>query len=460
MAARVNPRPCAHQSSAFNERGVIESPAFVLSRPDPGDGFQITARAHAVGGEWIAEAAWQCASGHLPGDGSYPHTGSQPLKSRSEAVEDALGRVLRQITGQLGSAANEPKWARWIEAARAWVAVAVRQVREHDETLPLRGLTVADLFAGGLGGFGVALTSLGARVVLACEIDTEARSVYVPNVKPERVCGDICALDARGVRVDIATFGLLCQAFSRSGKRLGFRDPNLAPAYAAFLRVLGEIDAKVIIVECAPDFLTHEGGRDAETVRDALRRAGFRVQHRALNAAGFGVAQARERSFIVATRLGLPLDDVLGHLFPAEAPPSAAVEDILDQHVPATIPDSEIVFDAPEPGSRVPRRARVGRIDGKKCQGYRVYSPKGLGATLTASTGGKAQHSEAIRVRGGARPLTPREAARMQGLPEWAVVHANRRQAMRHAGNAVAVPVARELARGLAMVFKDAGGAR
>ena len=45
-------------------------------------------------------------------------------------------------------------WTSKIDAAAAWVADAVADVRKHDETLPLHGCKVVDLCAGGLGGYG------------------------------------------------------------------------------------------------------------------------------------------------------------------------------------------------------------------------------------------------------------------------------------------------------------------
>ena len=38
-----------------------------------------------------------------------------------------------------------------------------------------------DLFAGGHGGLSMSLAALGAKIVLACEIDPEARRVFVRN---------------------------------------------------------------------------------------------------------------------------------------------------------------------------------------------------------------------------------------------------------------------------------------
>jgi DNA (cytosine-5)-methyltransferase 1 len=444
----------------FNARGVVENPVFSLVRPTkPGD-IEITIRAHCLGDQqWIAEGTWGSLCGHLPFDGNFPNRLSQVFKSRSEAVEAAIEAVLLKVKAQLGSLAAAAPWNAKVASAIKWAAEAVHQTRLHDESLVLHGLTVIDLCAGGLGGFGLALTSLGAKVTLACEIDPEARSVYAQNIRPDRMHDDLCTLDGTKLSCDILTIGLLCQAFSTAGKRQGFADPVLANAYTHSLRLLREIDAKVVIVECARQLLTQDGGKDAEEVRLTLMKAGYRVQHRTLNAAGFGLAQSRERSFIVATRIDLDVDSILGFVFPQETAPIACVADILESDVPATLDESQFVMSRPEPETRQGTLVEVGLLkkagSDELCdaQGYRLYSPMGLGATLTASGGGRAACTGAYLVNGKARGLTPREASRMQGMPEWAAHHRTASHALKHAGNAVAVPVARELGRQLSAIL-------
>lgn len=445
----------------FNARGVVESPEFVLVRPGAAKGeIIITVRAHRLGiSQWIAAATWESQSGYLPFDGAFPHQRSKEFQSRSEAVENALNVALRQIKNQLGKLANTPVWSKQIAAAATWVTDAILQTRLHDESLPLRGRTVIDLCAGGLGGFGMGLTSLGAQVLLACEIDPEARSVYLQNVKPTKMHVDLCTLDGTKLTCDILTLGLLCQAFSQAGKRKGFADPMLAEVYRHTKRLLREIQARVVIIECARQFLTQDGGQDASEVRELLMKSGYRVQHRTLNAAGFGVAQSRERSFIVGIRLDIATDDILGYVFPAEQKPTAAVEDILEPGIPHTIDQSQIVLHGTVPTKRSTTLVEVGLLKTvntqqvRDCQGYRCYDPKGLGPTLTASGGGRASQTGAFLVNGHARGLTPREAYRMQGMPEWATHHATTSHALKHAGNAVAVPVARELGRQLGAIL-------
>lgn len=450
--------------SHFNARGVVEKPDFVLTRPaGKTQEITMTVRAHCIGkGQWIAATTWGCNAGHLPFDGSYPSKWGHVSQTRSEAVENAIGTGLRQIDKQLGRLAKTTLWATKVMQLKAWAAEAIRETRKNDETLPLRGVSVIDLCAGGVGGFGMGLASMGAVVDLACEIDSEARRIYQQNVKPRRMHDDLCTLDGTKLVTDILSLGLLCQAFSKAGKRKGFADPVLAAIYEHTKRLLREIQARIVIIECAREFLTQDGGKDADEVRELLMLQGYRVQHRTLNAAGFGVAQSRERSFIVGTRLDLPVDDLMGYVFPTEQAPTACVADILENDVPATMDASQFVLHASEPVKRsttietvgLMRTAGTGEL--RNAQGYRLMSPHGLGATLTATGGGRARGGVYL-VNGKARGLTPREANRMQGMPEWAAHHPLPTHALKHAGNAVAVPVARELGRQLGQILGKRG---
>lgn len=450
--------------SHFNARGVVEKPDFVLTRPaGKTKEITMTVRAHCIGkGQWIAATTWGCTDGHLPFDGSYPSKWGHVSQIHSEAVENAIDTGLRQIDKQLGRLAKTTLWATKVMQLKAWAAEAIRETRKNDEALPLRGVSVIDLCAGGVGGFGMGLASMGAVVDLACEIDPEARRIYQQNVKPRRMHDDLCTLDGTKLVTDILSLGLLCQAFSKAGKRKGFADPVLAAVYQHTKRLLREIQARIVIIECAREFLTQDGGKDATEVRELLMQQGYRVQHRTLNAAGFGVAQSRERSFIVGTRLDLPVDDLMGYVFPTEQAPTACVADILENDVPATMDASQFVLHAAEPVKRCTTIATVGLMRTVKtgelldAQGYRLMSTRGLGATLAASSGGRARGGVYL-VNGKARGLTPREANRMQGMPEWAAHHPLTTHALKHAGNAVAVPVARELGRQLGQILGKRG---
>ena len=80
-----------------------------------------------------------------------------------------------------------------------------------------------DLFAG-IGGFHLALNKLNGECVFASEWDKECQKVYEKNfqIKP---FGDITKIEEKNIpKHDVLCAGFPCQAFSVSGKRLGFKD--------------------------------------------------------------------------------------------------------------------------------------------------------------------------------------------------------------------------------------------
>src|SRR5689334_8501512 len=82
-----------------------------------------------------------------------------------------------------------------------------------------------DLFAG-LGGFHLALKSLGHTCVFASEINETLRDLYEKNfgIRPE---GDIRKVAAAEVPPhDVLCAGFPCQPFSKAGEQQGFGCPK------------------------------------------------------------------------------------------------------------------------------------------------------------------------------------------------------------------------------------------
>ncbi len=438
----------------FNDRGVIEKPQVEIVRPkEAAPQINVEVYAHPIGKEWIASTCWHADLDNLPGLGDLPHDRCVKYASKAEAIAAALNAAQRQVETELGEKAAATPWMGLKESLRSWVAKTIAQVRATDTSLPLHGVSVIDLCAG-IGALALGFVNHGATVRLACELDADALSVYVKNLSPEATFANLCNLDSKGMECGILTIGMICTAFSKAGNQLGFADPILGPVYAKIFEHIHNILARAVVIECAPELLTLNDGRDAATLRKVLMAAGYSVKHRTVEAANFGVAQYRNRSFIVGIRHGEPVDELMGYIFPAESAPSAAVEDILDKSVPGDIAASRLTLHKAQPTTRVQKRARLGKIDGKGYQGYRIYSPKGLGATLTASGGGIARSTEAYLMEdGSARGLTPRETCRMQGLPEWFCHHDAPHKARKQSGNAVAVPVSHAIARQLGAIL-------
>jgi site-specific DNA-cytosine methylase len=86
---------------------------------------------------------------------------------------------------------------------------------------------------------------------------------------------DLCTLDCTKLTCDILTLGLLCQAFSQASILKGFAAPMLSEVYRRTKRPLREIQARVVIIECARQFLAQDGGKDAGQVRELLMQCGY-----------------------------------------------------------------------------------------------------------------------------------------------------------------------------------------
>ena len=123
-----------------------------------------------------------------------------------------------------------------------------------------------DLFAG-LGGFRLALESLGAQCVYSSEWDTPAQEVYSSNFG-ELPDGDITKVNESEVPDhDILCAGFPCQAFSISGKRLGFEDSR-GTLFFDVARIIKEKRPKVVFLENVRNFASHDGGKTLQVVQN------------------------------------------------------------------------------------------------------------------------------------------------------------------------------------------------
>ena len=89
---------------------------------------------------------------------------------------------------------------------------------DTDTNTDKKQLRFIDLFCG-IGGFHQALHKLGAKCVLACDIDKDCREVYHNNYGIMPV-NDVKQIDENNMPdFDILCGGFPCQAFSNGGKK-------------------------------------------------------------------------------------------------------------------------------------------------------------------------------------------------------------------------------------------------
>ncbi len=116
----------------------------------------------------------------------------------------------------------------------------------------LENMTFIDLFAG-MGGFRLALESLGAKCVYSNEWDRPVQLVYYENFG-EFPDDDITKVDEKKIpEHDILCAGFPCQAFSISGKQRGF-DDSRGTLFFDVARIVREKKPKIVFMENVKNF--------------------------------------------------------------------------------------------------------------------------------------------------------------------------------------------------------------
>ncbi|MFA5411292.1 MAG: DNA (cytosine-5-)-methyltransferase [Candidatus Omnitrophota bacterium] len=161
-----------------------------------------------------------------------------------------------------------------------------------------------DLFSG-LGGFHMALQSLGHNCVFACEIDEGLRMLYDKNfgLMPEGDIRQICIEDIPSHEILCA--GFPCQPFSKAGEQRGLDCPKWGDLFGYVLKILRYHQPKYFILENVPNLASHDKGETWVKMKRRLKRAGYDVVNHRLSPHHFGIPQIRERIYIVGCKSGL-----------------------------------------------------------------------------------------------------------------------------------------------------------
>jgi DNA (cytosine-5)-methyltransferase 1 len=308
----------------------------------------------------------------------------------------------------------------------------------------LQNLTFIDLFAG-LGGFRIALSSLGAKCVYSNEWDKDAQKVYTENFgeTPE---GDITKVDENTIpNHDILCAGFPCQAFSISGKQRGFEDSR-GTLFFDVARIIKAKRPKIVFMENVKNFATHDSGRTLEVVRNTIRELGYTFSSKVLNAVDYGVPQKRERIYMVCFRNDL---NIKNFTFPKPFKLTKHVEDFLlndeEQLQKLYVNRTDTTLNGSPDNKYANTSIRLGIVN-KGGQGERIYSTKGIAITLSAYGGGVFAKTGGYLVNGKTRRLHPKECARIMGYPDSYKISSNMNQAYKQFGNSVVIDVLQYIA--------------
>ena len=302
----------------------------------------------------------------------------------------------------------------------------------------LKSYRFIDLFAG-LGGFRLALESYGAECVYSSEWDKAAQDVYERNFG-DRPDGDITKVDEATIpQHDIICAGFPCQAFSISGKQRGFEDSR-GTLFFDVARIAKKHKPKILFLENVKNFASHDNGNTLRVVKATLEELGYDVYYKVLNSVKDGVPQKRERIYIVCFRKDL---EIKNFEFPKPFPLTRHVEDILEEDSKVKPLNQEkypVTYNGVGDDVYSDKMIRLGIVN-KGGQGERVYSTKGIAATLSAYGGGVFAKTGGYLVDGVPRRLSPRECARVMGYPDSYIIAENKNQAYKQFGNSVVIDV-------------------
>jgi len=315
----------------------------------------------------------------------------------------------------------------------------------------LQGYTFIDLFAG-IGGFRIALESLGARCVFSSEIDSNAAETYRNNFG-EYPTGDITQVNEADVpNHDILCAGFPCQAFSAGGKKLGFADAR-GTLFFDVARIIKAKHPKVVLLENVMYLVEHDEGRTMAVIKSTLEELGYSFSYKVLNSAHYGVPQQRKRTYIVCFRNDL---EIASFTFPYPLALTRCVKDILldEEVVPNNLYRVRDVYPPNRKPKEKPDEVILFGFFNQGRQGERVYKTNGVSITL--ETGNKGVYlisnegESPIRMR----KLHERECARLMGFPDTFILHPTPQVAYHQIGNSVVVDVIQHIATAIARELK------
>jgi DNA (cytosine-5)-methyltransferase 1 len=163
------------------------------------------------------------------------------------------------------------------------------------------GLTVGSLFSG-VGGFDMGLENAGHRVLWQVEKDAQAASVLRRHWPDVQLHEDVRNVGGSNLApVDLICGGFPCQDLSVAGRRAGL-DGARSGLWHEFHRIVGELVPRWVLVENVPGLRSSAGGRDLAVILRGLAGLGYVGAWRSLDSRHFGVAQRRERVFLLACR--------------------------------------------------------------------------------------------------------------------------------------------------------------
>jgi DNA (cytosine-5-)-methyltransferase len=197
------------------------------------------------------------------------------------------------------------------------VSDIIELVKDENEDLELtidpNKYKVISLFSGA-GGMDLGFINSGFQIIWANDFFEEAVNSYKKNIGKHIVYGDITKISSNDIPndADVIIGGFPCQGFSVANSKRHTEDQRNF-LYKEMLRIIADKQPKFFVAENVKGILSLGGGKVFEMIKSDFENLknekgeliGYKVEAKVLNAAEYGVPQARERVIIMGNRLGI-----------------------------------------------------------------------------------------------------------------------------------------------------------
>ncbi|MDR2169289.1 MAG: DNA cytosine methyltransferase [Planctomycetaceae bacterium] len=295
---------------------------------------------------------------------------------------------------------------------------------------------VLDLFAG-CGGLSLGFEAAGYETVgfemleIACE-------TYNKNLNGK--CNAVkLVVDFDYPQADILIGGPPCQPFSVFGRQKGMADAR--DGFPIFIDAVKKLKPKIFFFENVKGLL-FANKCYFELIVKELRKSGYIVEYKLINAVNYGVPQNRERLFVVGHRAKFN--------FPIPQKKQVTVGESIGDTMFTTPENSK--FLTPSMDAYVARYEKA-----SYCINPRdLYFDKPARTLTCRNLAGATSDMQRVRLKDNRRRrLFHYEAARLQSFPDWFEFAGNETQQFNQIGNAVPPLLALQMANAVKECYKQ-----
>lgn len=327
-----------------------------------------------------------------------------------------------------------------------------------------QGDTIVSLFSG-CGGLDLGFEKAGYEVVFANDYADYVKETYDANHNTELLIEDIRKLDYDAIPdCDGIIGGPPCQAWSLAGALRGSEDERGSVFYD-YIDIIENKQPKFFVTENVPGIISKRNIDEFQNIIARFKEIGYDVTYKKLNAAHFGVPQARKRVIIVGIR------DDLGYEYEF---PQGSDEPLVQRDAMEGLPEPKSTEGEPHSPDELElpnHEYYVGGFSSRFMSRNRVRGWDEPAYTVIANARHQKIHPQAPKMvkietdkwkfkeghEGEYRRYSIREAARLQTFPDDFVFYYDKvNDGYKMVGNAVPVNLANAVAESLITLTEGA----